>query len=304
MKRFLTLLLTALMVITFSATALAADSATGSVLRLESLVGTITITNSAGRTMTASENMRLLNGYSITTSNSSYAYVSLDDSKAIKLDALTTCTIRQQGSNLELLVESGSIFFNVSAPLSDTETMSVRTSTTVTGIRGTSGTVWSNGSDQSRTRIHSGSVTVTTVETTAISNSGAIDTNTDALKTTTISAGQEGIATHDTSSGTTEIVIISTTEADYSGFELQAIANEDGLLEKILETSETSLTEEVISQSEIRLAEEQAVQDVQVASVAIEQEAQTTQDTAMETIIETTTDTDTDTDTDADTDTD
>lgn len=66
----------------------------------------------------------------------SYAYISLDSSKAVKLDANTKVQVRKQGSKLELLVTSGKLFFNVKAPLSSNQSLNIRTSTMVTGIRG------------------------------------------------------------------------------------------------------------------------------------------------------------------------
>ena len=64
--------------------------------------------------------MKLYSGYTISTSAKSYAYVSLDSTKVVKLDASTKVEVRKSGSKLELLVSSGELFFNVSAPVSYT----------------------------------------------------------------------------------------------------------------------------------------------------------------------------------------
>lgn len=257
MKRFTSLLLSLLLMLSMGTSALATTTATASVLRLETITGDVTITNAAGRTLTAREDMRLLNGYTISTSSSSYAYVSLDDTKAVKLDALTTCTIRQQNSKLELLVETGNIFFNVSAPLSSSETMNIRTSTLATGIRGTSGTVWSDGENQSGVRLHTGSASVTTINPSAIGAEGYVDD----VSTAIISVGQEAVSTRDVSTSTTDLEIITTGLDDYSGFELEAISNEDGLLDEILQNEDSPLTAEVFAETQARLEAEQALQE-------------------------------------------
>ncbi len=143
--------------------AIAADSAVSSTLRLEVIEGTITLKNAAGNTITAREGMKLNNGYKITTSSSSYAYISLDDDKVVKLDSLTTCTVKKKGEQLELLLSTGKLFFNVTAPLKETETMTVRTSSMVTGIRGTSGFVELN-ENGSEVSLLSGRVEVSSVK--------------------------------------------------------------------------------------------------------------------------------------------
>ncbi len=138
-----------------------AAGAVSTTLRLVSHEGTVTVKNSAGNTLTTRDEMRLSSGYTISTSSASYAYISLDDDKAVKLDSLTTCTVKQKGNQLELLLTSGRLFFNVTAPLEETETMTVRTSSMVTGIRGTSGYVELT-NDVSSVTLLSGKVEVTT----------------------------------------------------------------------------------------------------------------------------------------------
>lgn len=47
--------------------------------------------------------------------------------------------MRKSGKKLEMLLQSGDIFFNISQPLDDDETLNIRTSTMAVGLRGTSG---------------------------------------------------------------------------------------------------------------------------------------------------------------------
>lgn len=142
MKKLCASLLIVALMLSIGCPAFAADDkAIGTTLRLTATEGTVTLKNQNDRAVSIREDMKLYSGYTIKTSASSYAYVSLDDSKAIKLDASTTAEIRKSGKKLEVLVSTGKLFFNVTAPLEDDETLEIRTSTIVTGVRGTSGVV-------------------------------------------------------------------------------------------------------------------------------------------------------------------
>lgn len=120
-------------------TASAAQSAKAATLRLEKTQGTVTVTNASGTNKKATQNMKLLSGYTVSTGKASYAYISLDSSKALKLDASSKVSIHKAGKKLEVKVVSGKVMFNVSAPLTSQESLTIRTSTMVTGVRGTAG---------------------------------------------------------------------------------------------------------------------------------------------------------------------
>ena len=118
-----------------------AATARATTMKLEKTEGTVTLKTQNGTKRKVTNGMRLYNGNCVTTASDSYAEISLDSSKAVKLDQNSSVTFRQSGKKLELLVKTGKLFFNVSAPLTDEESMNIRTSTTVTGIRGTCGVV-------------------------------------------------------------------------------------------------------------------------------------------------------------------
>ena len=75
------------------------------------------------------------------SSSASFAWINLDDVKLAKLDEKSEIAIQKEDKRLELEVKSGSLFFNVTQPLEDDETMNIRTSSMVVGIRGTCGWV-------------------------------------------------------------------------------------------------------------------------------------------------------------------
>ncbi len=108
-------------------------------IQLVETEGTVTITDSSNNTvaLNGSGETRLYSGYHVATGKDSVAWFSLDESKAVKLDASSEVEIRSHGRKLELLLNSGALYCNVSEPVKANETFQIRTSTTITGIRGT-----------------------------------------------------------------------------------------------------------------------------------------------------------------------
>ena len=155
-RRLLGLILALALCLSGGVSAAAAD--TYSTIRLVKTQGTVNVTKASGNAVTLREKLRLYSGYTVSTAASSYAWINLDDTKAAKLDANSKLEIRQSGKKLELLQSSGKIFFNVTAPLEEDESMVVRTSTMVTGVRGTCGWVEVLSSTRSRLWLLSGHV--------------------------------------------------------------------------------------------------------------------------------------------------
>lgn len=107
--------------------------------------GEVGVENEKGKTVDLIENLGLYNGYGIGTQKKSFAWIDLDDTKLTKMDEKSDIDIKKDGKKLELVVNSGGLFFNVTKPLEDDESMDIRTSTTICGIRGTCGWVESHG---------------------------------------------------------------------------------------------------------------------------------------------------------------
>ena len=142
-KRTLALVLAMLMLLGVMSAAYA-ETATATTLRLAGSSGTVSITNSSGKEQTVKTDMRLYSGYSVSTEKQSSAYISLDGTKAVKLDASSKSSVRKAGNKLEVFLNDGKLFFNVTAPLAADESLNIRTSTMVTGIRGSFGWVARN----------------------------------------------------------------------------------------------------------------------------------------------------------------
>ncbi len=232
MKKFIIILLSMLLVFNTSIIAYAQENTATSVMRLESIVGTITVLNQSGKELTARENMRLQNGYTISTDAASYAYIGLDDTKSIKLDGLTTCTIKKNGGNLEILLETGKIVYDVSAPLKPTETMSIRTSTMVTGIRGTIGMVEVISTNESKSTVFEGVV-----------QNVATNHNSNNLDKSTTRSGEVSTALRDTTS--TEVIFVNEriVERNTPGFAAIHISDNDDIQKRIMDDSDIDIDE-------------------------------------------------------------
>ena len=128
-----------------------AEDNTAATMRIKKTEGAVKVAESTGREVSILKNMKLKNGHEVGTEEESYAWISLDDVKLLKMDALSEAIIRKKGKKLEILLESGNLFFEVSEPLGDEEVLNIRTSTMTVGIRGTSG--WLNIIDGTTVRI-------------------------------------------------------------------------------------------------------------------------------------------------------
>lgn len=132
-------------------TALASEKTAAS-MRLSRTEGTVEVTNKNGRNMGTKADMKLFSGYQVSTGEESYAWMNLDDETLAKLDAYSASEIRKNGKELEIFLTSGNLFFHVMEPLAEDETLNIRTSTMVTGIRGTAG--WVKIINERQTRLY------------------------------------------------------------------------------------------------------------------------------------------------------
>lgn len=230
----------------------AAETAAAATLRLEKAEGTVTVSTAAGRTVSTTDGMRLYSGYVLETGTDSYAYVSLDSTKAVKLDASSRGEVSKSGKKLELKAVSGKLFFNVTAPVKEDESLNIRTSTMVTGVRGTAG--WVEVVDRSVSRVHllEGTLTVT-----------AAELSTGELRRTVITGGQTVTAAVNGASRPgqqTSLTVAELREEDVPAFVAVELAKDPALQDKVAKNSPLSV-EEIIRGAEDRLREEQAAAD-------------------------------------------
>ena len=228
-QRLLAWLLALVMALACAPQALAEDSAKASIMRLQKTEGTVSVTDGSGKSVSTWDGLRLYNGYRLVTEEASYAWVNLDDSKLVKEDAVSEISIRKSGRKLDILVDSGNLFFDVSRPLEDEESMNIRTSTMAVGIRGTCG--WVKVIDQwtSVLYILEGAVTVMVT-----------DPVTGETKSETVRAGETvtcKVYSQDKDGTKCDIIRQRFTEDVIEGFVLAELVQNRPLCEKIKEAS-------------------------------------------------------------------
>lgn len=121
------------------------DSNGAAVMQLVKTEGTVRLSNAEGESVSPAKNMRIYSGYGLTTAYKSYAWINLDDVKLAKMDASSEIEIQKNGNDLEIIVNAGKLYFNITEPLDDQETLNIRTSNMAVGIRGTCGWVEADG---------------------------------------------------------------------------------------------------------------------------------------------------------------
>ena len=213
-----------------------AATARATTMKLEKKEGTVTLKTQSGTSLRITNGMRLYNGNSLATGKDSYAHISLDSSKAVKLDQSSNATLRQNGRSLELLVKSGKLFFNVDKPLGQDESMNVRTSTMVTGIRGTCGVMEVVSQTQSKFYLIEGEVTIGTGDQAVAVRGGQI-------ATVEVRSGS-GIPAKpgDADPDARQVVQVGKmTETDIPAIAFEEIMNDSALQKKIEQTTELDM---------------------------------------------------------------
>ncbi len=138
LKKFSLILAIIVLLTNFS---FAAEVAKGKTIRLETFSGSVEVKSGSGKNVNVYEKMRVFDGYSIKTINESEVYLSLDDTKAVKLGSNTEIKVKKSWFSNKITVISGELFFNVTKPLESNEKLDISTPTMSMGIRGTSGSV-------------------------------------------------------------------------------------------------------------------------------------------------------------------
>ena len=120
---------------------------TAMVMRLIRQEGEVALLDASGQDVAILDNMKLYSGNALETGGDGLVDLSLDDTKYLTIENKSNVVFEKSGKALELKLNSGRLFFNVTEKLADDETMDISTSTMVVGIRGTSGWVDADNSD-------------------------------------------------------------------------------------------------------------------------------------------------------------
>ncbi len=148
-------------------------------MRLERYTGQVALSNGS-KTKEAVEGARLSTGDDLRTMLASMAYLLLDETKILAMDEESNILITQDDQFYLVNVVSGSVFFNVTAPLTEEESLEFVTNNVVTGVRGTSGII----------TYHPGSLTTQIIVT-----SGTVSGTSSTGEVHDLQAGQVGIVT-------------------------------------------------------------------------------------------------------------
>lgn len=259
-----------------------AETARATTMKLEKIEGTVSLKTINGTSRKPTVGMRLLNGNTLETAARSYAYVSLDATKAVKVDQNSVVSLRQAGKQLELFVKSGQLFFNVSKKLGSSESMNVRTSTMVTGIRGTCGVLEKVSSEKSKLYLIEGQVTLGTGQNATVVNGGQVATIVNTFKPETgEKPGAGEIQQH--------VIVQTMIEKAIPPVALQAIVDDPVLQNKIEKT--TSLKIEKIEAAFEEFKKAEAESNKSEKDPSEEEQKETGQETSSDSTNNTTVDT-------------
>ena len=188
------------------------EEAKATTMHLKRAEGTVAVSDDTGEDVPLLEGLGLYSGYGVDTRSASFAWIDLDSVKLTKMDEDSEIAIRKEDKLLEIEVKSGALFFNVTEPLAEDETMTIRTSTMMVGIRGTCGWVEVPGDGTMKLFLLEGKVSCETGE-----------------EKRTVRAGEAAIMVEDG-----EITVEPFAVADIPEFVMEEVKEDDGLVEAIL----------------------------------------------------------------------
>lgn len=111
----------------------------GTDLYLQRTEGTVTVLDGQGREMKTREDLGLTSGCRVETGSGSRAWLELGPGRLVTLDQNSAAAIRKEDGQLEIEVQSGSLFF--CADGSDTESVGIRAAAMAAAVRGACGWV-------------------------------------------------------------------------------------------------------------------------------------------------------------------
>lgn len=194
-------------------------------MRLLRVEGTVTIEDQKGGTKPVADNVRFQSGDALSTGSDGVASVGLDDKKIVTLNNDSRAEFVKNGKHLELKLTKGALFFNVTEKLRSDEKFEIKTSTMTAGIKGTSGIVYYDESDNNRETI---AITDGAVEI------SATNPETGETKTARVEGGQQlKVYLTNDEGNSISFLLEDICEEDLSIFSLGIIAENDELISRI-----------------------------------------------------------------------
>lgn len=127
------------------APAQSAEDVRAATMHLRQTDGDVGVQDDRGADLPLLEDLGLFDGYQVGTQAQSHAWIDLDRVKLTKLDENTQVEIEQRDRALTMHIGAGGVFFHVTEPLADDESLEIRTASLAVGIRGTCGWVSDDG---------------------------------------------------------------------------------------------------------------------------------------------------------------
>ena len=222
---------------------------TAATMHLVRTEGAVSVNDTDGAPVALIENLGLYSGYGVATQGESYGWIDLDETKLAKMDEDSEVEIVKRDKLLELCVQSGGLFFNVTEPLAEDETMNIRTSTMLVGIRGTCGWVYVEDDSLMHVYLLRGKV-----------ECSVLGGDSNALASEMLTAGQ--VARMTLSEGTASIVVEDFSEQDIPAFVMTEVEEDTAMIEPLRpeEPEVTELPEPAPEDEEPAPAEEDAGQ--------------------------------------------
>ena len=202
---------------------------TAATMHLVRTEGAVSVNDTDGAPVALIENLGLYSGYGVATQGESYGWIDLDETKLAKMDEDSEVEIVKRDKLLEIRVQSGGLFFNVTEPLTEDETMNIRTSTMLVGIRGTCGWVYVEDDSLMHVYLLRGKV-----------ECSVLGGDNNALASEMLTAGQ--MARMTLSEGTASIVVEDFSEQDIPAFVMTEIEEDTAMIEP-LQPEEPEVTE-------------------------------------------------------------
>ncbi|HCT90925.1 MAG TPA: hypothetical protein DF613_06030 [Lachnospiraceae bacterium] len=128
-----------------------APAAEAATMHLQKTEGSVDVADGEGAEVPLLEQMGLYSGYQVDTREESYAWIDLDSVKLTKMDVNSRVGVRKDGKKLGIYVHRGSLYFHVTEPLGADESLDIRTSNMMVGIRGTCG--WVDAADPAHVKV-------------------------------------------------------------------------------------------------------------------------------------------------------
>ena len=245
-------------ILSLLATTVPAQAAEGTAaqgMRLSKTQGIVAVFDTVNKPQKAISNMELLSGYNIATSAASYAWINLDESKLVEMDALSKVKVTSTGKNHVVDVTLGKAFLDVSKNLEKDESLIIRTPSVVASInKGTAAEI----------RVENGNATIVALD--GKIDCVVIDMATGKLKSVEVLSGKM-VEVKPTVSKT-KVATKTAKKDDISGFSKLQIAQDSVLKDRIIKASGSKIGNISVAEAVTSASQDMTRQAAEVIAMA------------------------------------